>query len=164
VAVDGTSGRGYGRLKSPIFPQGEATTTAPLVVGQIVIVGAAGRKFGIQGWLKGLDLKSGQVVWTARNMGPDDQMLCARGLLRRPTTAVQTSGRAAGQATLGAPEVRPYGDGLSYDSELDLVYYGTGKAAPYNPARVRWCTGDGRCLDIRSLASLEDVPTESWTP
>ena len=48
---------------------------APFVVKDRVIVGAAGGEFGIYGFVKGLDLKTGKIVWTARNIGPDADML-----------------------------------------------------------------------------------------
>ncbi len=37
---------------------------APFVVKDRVIVGASGGEFGIYGWVKGLDLKTGKIVWT----------------------------------------------------------------------------------------------------
>ena len=48
---------------------------APLVVGDRVLVGPSGGEYGIHGWLKALDLATGKIVWTARNMGPDSVVL-----------------------------------------------------------------------------------------
>jgi len=47
-------------------------------------------EFGIYGWVKGLDLKSGRTVWTGRNIGPDADMRSAQGPSSRRTTAVLT--------------------------------------------------------------------------
>ena len=63
---------------------GETVTMAPLVVKDRVIVGASGGEFGIYGWIKGLDLKSGSIVWTARNIGPDADMLAKSGDFKPP--------------------------------------------------------------------------------
>ncbi len=112
VAVDAAPGASCGRRRSQTLGNGETTTMAPLVVGDKVIVGASGGEFGIFGWIKALDLKTGQVVWTARNMGPDAEMLRrARHLQGRPTTAAPSSARTAGPATAGAPAAHRCGDG-----------------------------------------------------
>ena len=46
------------------------------------MVGASGGEFGIYGWLKGLDLKTGKIVWTGHNIGPDAEMLIKPGDLQ----------------------------------------------------------------------------------
>src|SRR5579872_4373569 len=75
VAVDAASGRQIWSTQVADLSAGETTPMAPLVTRDRVIVGASGGEFGIYGWLKGLDLKTGQVLWTARNVGPDADML-----------------------------------------------------------------------------------------
>ena len=59
--------------------RGETTPMAPFVVKDRVIVGTSGGEFGIRGWVKGLDLKSGKIVWTGQNIGPDADMLVKAG-------------------------------------------------------------------------------------
>ena len=49
---------------------GETTPMAPFVVKDRVIVGASGGEFGIYGWVKGLDLKTGKIVWTGAQHRP----------------------------------------------------------------------------------------------
>src|SRR5580658_2560600 len=66
VAVDATSGREVWKTQVADLNSGETVTLAPMVVKDRVIVGASGGEFGIYGWIKGLDLKSGRIVWTAR--------------------------------------------------------------------------------------------------
>src|SRR2546427_150280 len=51
----------------------------PLGTGRRVIVGPAGGEFGIYGWVKGLDVATGKILWTAHNMGPDSAMLARPG-------------------------------------------------------------------------------------
>ena len=47
-----------------------------------VIVGTAGGEFGVRGWVKGLDLATGRIVWTGYNTGPDDEVLVKPGSFR----------------------------------------------------------------------------------
>ncbi len=132
VAVDAKSGREVWKTQIADVGSGETVTMAPLVVKDRVIVGAAGGEFGIYGWIKGLDLKSGSIVWTARNVGPDADMLAKSGDFKPPydsgTELGARSWTNGGWRTGGAP----VWGWLSYDPDLGLIYYGTGNAAPYN--------------------------------
>ncbi|HKD52941.1 MAG TPA: PQQ-binding-like beta-propeller repeat protein, partial [Steroidobacteraceae bacterium] len=74
VAVDARTGRELWNTQIADLASGESVTMAPLVVRDRVIVGASGGEFGIYGWLKGLDLATGQVKWTVHNLGPDTDM------------------------------------------------------------------------------------------
>jgi PQQ-dependent dehydrogenase (methanol/ethanol family) len=132
VAVDARTGRELWKTQIAEVANGETVTMAPIVVGERVIVGASGGEFGIYGWLKGLDLASGRVIWTAHNLGPDSDMLARPGSFRPP----YDSGADLGVTTWANDSWRtggaPVWGWISYDPALDLIYYGTGNAAPYN--------------------------------
>ncbi len=133
VAIDARSGKEIWKTRIADLAVGESTTMAPLVVKNLVIVGASGGEFGIYGWLKALDLASGRVLWTAHNIGPDADMLARPDSFKPPYDSGADLGArswpAGGWKTGGAP----VWGWISYDPELDLIYYGTGNAAPYNP-------------------------------
>ena len=83
VAVDAASGKELWKTQfARRLGEGETTPMAPFVVKDRVIVGASGGEFGIYGWVKGLDLKTGKVVWTGRNIGPDADMLVKPGTFK----------------------------------------------------------------------------------
>jgi len=84
VAVDAKSGTQLWKTQVADVSGGETVTMAPLVVKERVLVGASGGEFGIYGWVKALDLKSGAIVWTARNIGPDADMLAKPGDFKAP--------------------------------------------------------------------------------
>ena len=71
VAVDAVTGQELWKTKIADLNLGETVTMAPLVIGDRVIVGPSGGEFGIQGWVKALDLESGRILWTGYNAGPD---------------------------------------------------------------------------------------------
>src|SRR5581483_12035079 len=79
-----TSGRELWKTQIADMASGETVTLAPLVVKDRVIVGASGGEFGIYGWVKGLDLATGRIVWTGHNMGPDTDMLIRPGTFKTP--------------------------------------------------------------------------------
>jgi PQQ-dependent dehydrogenase (methanol/ethanol family) len=168
VALDARTGKELWRTAIADLSSGETTTMAPLVVKDVVIVGAAGGEFGIYGWLKGLDLATGKVRWTAHNLGPDADMLVRPESFKPP----YDSGADLGSRTwpAGAWKIggAPVWGWIAYDPELDLIYYGTGNAAPYNPEQRpgdnKWTSsvlarhpGDGTLV-----WAYQFTPHDSW--
>ena len=133
VAVEASSGRELWNTQIADVSNGETTTMAPLVVRDRVIVGASGGEFGIYGWVKGLDLKSGRTVWTAHNIGPDSDMLARADTFKAPYDSGADLGARSWANDSWQTGGAPVWGSMSYDPELDLVYYGTGNASPYNP-------------------------------
>jgi PQQ-dependent dehydrogenase (methanol/ethanol family) len=133
VAVEASSGRELWNTQIADVSNGETTTMAPLVVRDRVIVGASGGEFGIYGWVKGLDLKSGRTVWTAHNMGPDTDMLARTDTFKAPYDSGVDLGARSWANDSWHTGGAPVWGWISYDPELDLIYYGTGNASPYNP-------------------------------
>jgi PQQ-dependent dehydrogenase (methanol/ethanol family) len=135
VAVDAESGKEVWRTKLGEINRGESMTMAPLVVKGKVLVGNSGGEFGVRGWLTALDATSGNVAWRAYSTGPDRDVLIGSGF--RPFyphdrgTDLGVTSWPAEQWKLGGGTVWGW---LSYDPELDLVYYGTGNPGVWNPA------------------------------
>jgi lanthanide-dependent methanol dehydrogenase len=132
VAVDAKSGRELWKVQVADLAAGETVTMAPFVVKDRVIVGASGGEFGIYGWLKGLDLGSGRTVWTARNIGPDAGMLIKPGDFKPPYEAGADAGASSWADNSWQTGGAPVWGWTSYDPGLDLIFYGTGNASPYN--------------------------------
>src|SRR5207245_8081525 len=82
VAIDTATGKEVWNTRVAEVRTGETTPMAPLVVKDRVIVGASGGEYGVRGWVKGLDLATGRVVWTAYNTGPDDEVPARPGTFR----------------------------------------------------------------------------------
>ncbi|HVT39783.1 MAG TPA: PQQ-dependent dehydrogenase, methanol/ethanol family [Gemmatimonadaceae bacterium] len=133
VAVDAKTGKELWNVKIADLTDGETTPMAPLVVRDRVIVGPSGGEFGIHGWTKALDLATGRVAWTAYNEGPDSDVLARAGSFKpfydRGADLALKSWPADAWKHAGAP----VWGWLSYDPELDLIYYGVGNPGPYNP-------------------------------
>lgn len=133
VAVDAKTGQEIWKTKIADMAEGETTPMAPFVVKDRVIVGPSGGEFGIHGWLKGLDLKTGAIVWTARNLGSDADMLV------KPATFKSFYDKDGTDLALKSWPQDAWKKGgapvwgwMSYDPDLDLLYYGTGNPSPYN--------------------------------
>jgi PQQ-dependent dehydrogenase (methanol/ethanol family) len=113
---------------------GETMTMAPLVVKNRVLVGNSGGEMGVRGWIKALDLGSGNVVWTAFNTGPDSEVKI--GPRFRPFYK-KDQGKDLGVTTWPATQWKIGGANvwgwISYDPALNLIFHGSGNPGPWNP-------------------------------
>ena len=116
IALDLKTGKEVWRTKSADPKDGYSMTVAPLVVNGIVIAGVAGAEFGIRGYLEGFEAQSGKQLWR--------------------TYTIPAPGEP-GSETWAGDSIK-WGGGStwitgSYDAQLDLVFWGTGNPAPWNP-------------------------------
>jgi PQQ-dependent dehydrogenase (methanol/ethanol family) len=133
IALDAASGREVWRTKLGEIRNGESMTMAPLVVKDKVLVGNSGGEYGVRGWLTALDARSGRIAWRAYSTGPDRDVLIGADF--KPFYS-QDHGSDLGTKTWPG-EAWKIGGGtvwgfVSYDPELDLIYYGTGNPGPWN--------------------------------
>jgi PQQ-dependent dehydrogenase (methanol/ethanol family) len=165
VAVDAESGEEIWRTKLGEINRGETMTMAPLVVKGKVLVGNSGGEFGVRGWLTALDAATGRVVWRAYSTGPDREVLLGDRFKpfypadRQPDLGVKSWPGDAWK--VGGGNVWGF---VSYDPELDLVYYGTANPGPWNP-EVR--PGDNKWTSAVFARDPDDgqgVWAYQWTP
>src|SRR5438128_3568229 len=116
---------------------GYASTIAPLVVKDKVIVGVAGGEFGIRGFIDAYDAETGKRAWrtfTIPGTGEPGNNTWARDSWKTGGAGVWTTG--------------------AYDAEQNLVFYGTGNPGPDYHSESR----EGDNLYSTSLVAL-DVDT-----
>jgi alcohol dehydrogenase (cytochrome c) len=133
VAVDARTGKEIWHTQLGEITAGETMTMAPLVARGKVFVGNSGGEMGIRGWLTALDENTGKIVWRAYNTGPDKDVLIGPGF--KPYYKWM-QGKDLGVKTWPADKWRIGGAGvwgwLSYDPELNQIYYGSGNPGPWN--------------------------------
>ncbi len=113
VALDAATGRVRWDVEVADYRQAYSITVSPLALEDKVIVGIAGGEFGIRGFLDAYDAASGERLWRFWTVpGPGEP---------GNETWEGESWRSGAAATwiTGA-----------YDSELDLIYWGTGNPGP----------------------------------
>ena len=146
VAVEAATGKQVWKTRVGDINHGETMTMAPLVVKGKVLVGNSGGEMGVRGWLTALDAKSGRIAWRAYSTGPDKEVLI--GSRFKPFYAKER-GQDLGVKTW-PPESWKIGGGtvwgwLSYDPELNLIFYGTANPGPWNaevrPGDNKWTSG-----------------------
>jgi PQQ-dependent dehydrogenase (methanol/ethanol family) len=134
VAVDANTGKEAWKTSLGDINLGESMTMAPLVVKGKVLVGNSGGEFGVRGWLAALDAENGKVLWRAYATGPDQDVLIGPNF--KPFYE-QDRGKDLGVKTWQGEKWKIGGGAgwswISYDPDLDLLYYGTANPGPWNP-------------------------------
>lgn len=145
VALDAKSGAVVWTARNGDAARGETMTGAPLVVKDKVVVGIGGGEYGALGRLTAYALTDGKRLWSAASAGPDAEMLID------PTATTELGKPVGADSSLKSWEgdARKLGGGptwgwLSYDADLDLVYYGTGNPGTWNPLQR---PGDNKWTD-----------------
>jgi len=165
IALDAADGHEVWRTNLGDIATGQSMTMAPLVVHGKVLVGNSGGEFGVRGFLAALDATTGKEVWRAYSTGPDRDVLIGPSF--KPHYA-QDRGADLG-VTSWPTDAWKIGGGtvwgwVSYDPELDLVYYGTGNPGPWNPDQRpganKWTCG----IFARKLSTGEAVWFYQFSP
>jgi alcohol dehydrogenase (cytochrome c) len=118
VALDMKTGKQVWNQTFADWREGYTATGAPIVANGVVISGMAGGEFTTRGFLDGWDPETGAKLW------------------RRYT--IPEPGEPGSETWPQGSDAWRHGGGATwrsgaYDPELDLVYWGTGNAEPYDP-------------------------------
>jgi alcohol dehydrogenase (cytochrome c) len=118
VALDMKTGKEVWNQKYAEGKEGYYSTGAPIIANGVLISGMAGGERTTRGFLDGWDPDTGRKLW------------------RRYT--IPAPGEPGSETWPKDSDAWKYGGGPtwrsgSYDPELDLVYWGTGNAEPYDP-------------------------------
>jgi quinohemoprotein ethanol dehydrogenase len=140
-------------------------TGAPRVAGDVIVIGNAGAEFDARGYISAYDLKTGAFKWRfyivpGDPKNPPEHIEMVEAL---KTWDPNSRWDVGGGGTAW--------DSMTYDPDLNLLYVGTGNAAPY-PAEVRSPTG-GDNLYLSSILAInpntgrlkwhyQTTPADSW--
>ncbi|MGN6468763.1 MAG: methanol/ethanol family PQQ-dependent dehydrogenase [Rhizobiaceae bacterium] len=146
VAINADTGAEVWNVTLGDINIGETMTMAPLFAKGKVFVGNSGGEMGVRGWLQALDAATGKVVWKAWATGPDKDVLIGPDF--HPFYKMD-QGKDLGVSTW-PPDAWQHGGGnswgwISFDPDLNLIYYGTGNPGPWNadsrPGDNKWTAG-----------------------
>jgi alcohol dehydrogenase (cytochrome c) len=114
IALEAKTGKVVWDTTVDDYKKGYYMTLAPLVARGKLIIGTSGGELGIRGWVAAFDAKTGKEVWKTYTIpGPGEP-----GHDTWPGETWKTGG------------VSSWITG-SYDPQLNLVFWGTGNAAPW---------------------------------
>jgi lanthanide-dependent methanol dehydrogenase len=134
VALDAKDGKVVWQAKNGDPSKGQTGTSAPLVVKDKVLIGISGGEFGVDCHVTAYDLKSGRQVWRGHSQGPDDHMLVDP---EKTTALGKPIGKDSSLKTWQGDQWKTGGGctwgWISYDPQLNLIYYGSGNPSTWNP-------------------------------
>lgn len=139
LALDMKTGKQIWKQKFADFKEGYKGVNAPLIANGVMITGTTGGENATRGFLVGWDPETGKELWRTYTIPAPGEP----GHETWPKTADAT------------PDAWKTGGGStwqmgSYDPQLDLVYWGVGNAAPYDP-KYR---GGGDALYTNSVLAI----------
>nr|WP_305764474.1 methanol/ethanol family PQQ-dependent dehydrogenase [Breoghania sp. L-A4] len=136
VALDAATGAVKWSVKNGDAGKGETGTSAPLVAGDKVLIGISGGEFGIQGHITAYNISDGAMAWRGYSVGPDENILVDP---QNTTHLGKPVGENSGTNTWEGDQWKIGGGAtwgwMSYDPELNLVYYGSGNPGTWNPVQ-----------------------------
>jgi PQQ-dependent dehydrogenase (methanol/ethanol family) len=134
VALDAKDGKVVWQAKNGDPSKGQTGTSAPMVIKDKVLVGISGGEFGVDCHVTAYDLKSGRQVWRGHSQGPDDHMLVDP---EKTTALGKPVGKDSSLKTWQGDQWKTGGGctwgWISYDPQLNLIYYGSGNPSTWNP-------------------------------
>ena len=118
LALDLKTGKELWNQRFADWKEGYYATSAPIVANGVLISGMAGGESTTRGFLDGWDPETGKKLWR--------------------TYTIPAPGEPGSETWPKDSDAWKYGGSPtwrsgSYDPELDLVYWGTGNAEPYDP-------------------------------
>jgi alcohol dehydrogenase (cytochrome c) len=118
LALDMKTGKPLWNQRFADWHEGYYATSAPIVANGVLISGMAGGESTTRGFLDGWDPDTGKKLWRRYTIPAPGE----------PGSETWPSGSDAWKQG-GGPTWRSG----SYDPQLDIVYWGTGNAEPYDP-------------------------------
>lgn len=164
VALDATTGKPVWETRVA-YPQDQYTLTmAPRVAKGKVLIGASGSEYPVRGFVDAFDANTGHRAWRFYTVPGDPSKPFENEAMRK---AAPTWGgewyKMGGGATVW--------DGMAYDPQANLVYFGTGNGGPW-PEVIRGSQGKDNLYVCSIIAVNPDngemkwyyqaVPGDSW--
>jgi PQQ-dependent dehydrogenase (methanol/ethanol family) len=136
VALDAKTGKVVWSVKTGNPAVGETGTSAPFVAKDKVYVGISGGEFGIRGRMMAFNTKDGSPAWTAYSSGPDTDIKFD------PNTTTDMGKPVGPDSSVKTWQGQQWMNGgggtwgwISYDPDLNLIYYGSGNPGTWNPTQ-----------------------------
>ncbi len=134
VALDAKTGNVVWSVKDGDPAKGETGTSAPFIFKDKVYVGTSGGEFGVRGHVTAYNVSDGKEAWRGYSMGPDSDTL----IDPEKTTALgKPVGANSSESTWQGDQWKIGGGAtwgwISFDPQLNLIYYGSGNPSTWNP-------------------------------
>jgi len=157
IALDAATGKPVWSIQTTDPKKPYTITGAPRVVKGRVLIGNGGGEFGVRGYISAYDAASGKLDWRFYTV-PGDPAAGADHAASDPVMARAAKNWSGEWWKLGGGGT--VWDSISYDPKLNLIYFGTGNASPWNQGP----SSAGRdALFLSSIVAINaDTGTYVW--
>jgi len=135
--------------------RGYTLTGAPIIAADKVVIGNSGAEFDARGYVTAYDIDSGELAWRFFTVPGSPDLPYEHEELEMAANTWDP--QSLWQVGLGGT----VWDGMTYDPELNLLYVGTGNAAPY-PRKLRSPAGGDNLFLASILAIKADSGHLAW--
>ena len=146
IALDAATGKPAWDVLTIDKSKRYAITGAPRIVKGKVLIGNAGSELGVRGYISAYDADSGKMLWRFYTV-PGAPSL---GFENKALEMAAKTWKGSWWTLGGGGTVW---DGIAYDPELDLVYFGTSNGVPWN--RKLRSPGGGDNLFLSSIVAVK---------
>ena len=155
IAVDASSGKPVWTSRITDPASSYTVTMAPRIVKGRVLIGVSGGEYALRGYLSAFDAATGKLDWRFFTVPGDPSKPAEQPILEK--AAKTWNGDWWKRGGGGGP----VWDGLSYDPELNLVYFGVGNGGIY-PQSIR-SPGGGDNWFLSSIVAVNaDTGQYAW--
>jgi PQQ-dependent dehydrogenase (methanol/ethanol family) len=124
VALDAKSGMPVWNVMTAENNRPYSITSAPRVAKGLVVIGNAGAEFGVRGYVSAYDAETGKMAWRTYTVPGDP----SKGF---ESKAMEQAAKTWSGDWWTVGGGGPPWEGVSYDPDLDLLYFGTGNAVAW---------------------------------
>ena len=154
VALDAVTGKPVWSTLTVDTTKPYTITQAPRVIKGRVIIGNSGGEYGTRGYISAYDAETGKLAWRFYTVPGDPSKPFENAAMAR---AAKTWSGEWWKLGGGGP----VWDAISYDPELDLLYFGVGNGVQW--ARSARSAGMGDNLYLASIVALHaDTGEYAW--
>jgi quinohemoprotein ethanol dehydrogenase len=124
IALDKHSGKPVWSVQTADTSMPYSITSAPLIARGMVIIGNGGAEYGVRGYITAYDAETSTMLWRTYTVPGDP----SKGFESAALEKAAKTWRGKWWKTGGGGT--PW-QGIVYDPELDLLYFGTGNPTPW---------------------------------
>jgi len=165
IAVDAKTGKLVWETQTTDPKKALSITGAPRIIKDKVLIGAGGAEFGVRGYISAYDAETGKQIWRFYTV-PGDPSKGFENKAMEMAAKTWTGDRwwkTGGGGTVW--------DSMSYDPDLNLLYFGTGNGSEW--ARELRSPKGGDNLFLTSIVAVDadtgkyvwhfqEVPADQW--
>jgi len=156
AALDAATGKVVWEEQTTDKAKPYTITGAPRVANGLVLIGNGGSEFGVRGYVSAYDAEKGKLAWRTYTVPGDPDKPFESEAIEEAAKTWKGAGEALKQGAGGTSW-----DAITYDPELNLIYFGTGNGVAWD--RDTRSPGGGDNLYLTSIiAVFADTGKVKW--